>query len=171
MEFHLPFFALRKLPLSNSAAPSARGKRLRDSEDLSILIRNKTEPESQENYRLHKAQMSCIIHGFDEWHWVAYAFEDTEHDPKVDDDEVDDGEVGGDEAIFPQEIDEDLIVCGHDANKPIWRPRQYFLKAFEVHIKIVREEWDELVHKLEADRMEYVRLLTLIFFMASRLRV
>jgi hypothetical protein len=168
MEFHLSFFALRKTsPTDNS--PSICGKRLRDWEDLSLLARDKTKPGGQENYRLHKAQISCVIHGFDEWQWVTYAFEDTEHN-KAEDYEggdievgVDDGEVSGDEAMFCQEINEDPITRGHDANRPIWRPRQYFLKAFEVRIKVVREEWDDLVDKLEVDRTEYVYFLALGF--------
>jgi hypothetical protein len=64
-----------------------------------------------------------------------------------------------DAAVYDNEVVfiEDPIACGLDANKPIWRPREYFIKALEIRIKKVREEWDELVYMLQLDRNENVR--------------
>lgn len=112
MEFHLPFFALRKALTSNGPPPTVRAKRLREWEDLTLLTRDKTGSKGQEIYRLYKAQMSCVIHGFDGWHWVAYAFEDTQQDRK------DDGNGVG-KTIFSQGIHEDPISCRLDADNPI----------------------------------------------------
>jgi hypothetical protein len=159
MEFHLPFFALRKAPSSGGPTRRFRGKRLQESEELILLTRENTESDGQENYYLYAMHMACVTSGFGEWQWTNWTFEDTVHGVE-EDDEVDDGEVGaesgGAEAVADQVINEDPIVCGLDANNPIWRPRQYFLKAFEIRIKNVRREWDALVQRLEIDRKEYV---------------
>lgn len=153
----MPFYALRRAPPSDGPLPGARGNCLRDWEELTLLTRGKTESEGPENYRLHKAQMLCVVHGLSEWQWVAYAFEDTRHDSEGDENEIEN------EDVFGHEFNEDPIACGLDANLPIWRPRQYFLKAFEVRIRLLGKEWDKLVHMLEADRNEYVCFLTLRF--------
>jgi hypothetical protein len=111
MEFHLPFFALRKAPPSNSSPIKTREKALRGWVELTLLTRDKTESEGQENYRLHKAQMSCVVHGFDEWQWVAHTFEDTKHEYEDDGNPVGDGELNSNEVAFCQNINEDPITC------------------------------------------------------------
>jgi len=63
MEFHLPFFALREAPVSDNQRPTPIGKRLRDWEDITFLTRDEAEPEGQKTFRLHKAQISCVING------------------------------------------------------------------------------------------------------------
>lgn len=157
MEFHLPFFALRKAPqIANPSPPQGNGRRLREAYEFILLNRDKTGPEGQETYHLYKAEISCAVHGFDEWHWIAYAFEDTLHDLDNDDRVDDNGASDADGGTFCQQINEDPIARGLDADKPIWRPRQYFLKAFEIQIQTVLDEWDGLVHTLEVDRSEYV---------------
>jgi hypothetical protein len=121
---------------------------------VTLLTRDNKGSKSQERYRLHRAHISFVIHGFDEWNWTAWAFEDTDHELPESDDLAVDAEVGDDEAV----LIEDPIACGLlDANDPIWRPREYFTKVLEIRIKKVREEWDALVHMLQHDRNENVR--------------
>jgi hypothetical protein len=155
MEFHLPFFALRKTPPSDGSPPRAHGNRLRESKDLSFLKGRNTGPEEQENYCIYQAQISCVVCGLDDWQWVAYAFVDTEHD--------NDGDDLADKATSFEGLNEDPIACGLDANLPIWKPRQYFLKVFEIRAKQTRQEWDQLVRKLVLDISEYVCCVTLKF--------
>jgi hypothetical protein len=152
MEFHLPFFALRKAASSGGPTSRLNGKRLRHYEELTLLTREIAESNGQDNYCLYSMHIACVTQGFDEWQWTTWTFEDTVQEY----DEGGDENSSGFDAVAGQDINEDPIACGLDANKPIWRPRQYFLKAFEIRIKKVREEWDELVHKLEIDRREYV---------------
>jgi hypothetical protein len=58
-----------------------------------------------------------------------------------------------------EEIDEDPLAKWVDASRnPIWRPRQYFLRAFEAQLEEPRQEWDKLVRRLEVDITEYVCL-------------
>jgi hypothetical protein len=159
MEFHLPFFALRKAR-SPDNSPRVRGKGLRNSKDLLFLKEETTNSGEQENYRLYQAQISCVVHGFDEWQWVAYAFEDTQHEPSEHGDDNDDGDDLVDYATSSQGFKEDPIARGLNASLPIWRPRQYFLKALELRLTIVSREWHQLVYKLVADTSEYVSFLT-----------
>lgn len=136
---------------------------LRGSEPIYLLTRDKNNRAGQEKYHLHEAHMSCVVYGSDEWQWTAWAFEDTEHEPEDDNDVDISATIAGDELC--QDINEDPIIIGHHANKPIWKPRQYFLKAFETRIKKVGEEWGNLDRKLEVDQREYVcLLLKQIFF-------
>jgi len=107
-----------------------------------------------------------VVYGHDEWQWTACAFLDTEHDSgdlydfQSDDDGID-GENSGCGVILAQKLDEDPIVTGLNSSKPIWRPRQYFAKAFEVNIEEVSQEWHQLVHKMEVDIIAYVCLMHL----------
>jgi len=157
MEFHLPFFALRSVSSPGGPSLKTHGKPLRDVEDLTLLSQIRTRSADQEKYRLYKAHKSFVLHGFDEWQYVVWVFEDSQHDLVEDEDNrILGAELDGDSAMSCEEADEDPIIRGHDAHKVIWRPRQYFLKAFEMHIREFWEEWSALVDKLEVDRQEYV---------------
>ena len=86
-------------------------------------------------------------------------FEDTAHDFGDLNDDGNSDDTGGDvadEMTFPAGFNEDPITCGFDTRFPIWRPRQYFLRAFEARIQEPRREWDELVQQLVVDITEYV---------------
>lgn len=98
-----------------------------------------------------------MLHGFDEWQYVVWAFEDSQHDLAEDEENRTPGaELDCNSTMLCAELDEEPIIRGHDAHNVIWRPRQYFLKAFELHIREFWEEWSALVDKLEVDRQEYV---------------
>jgi hypothetical protein len=156
MEFHLPFFVLRKATETKVSTPRARGKWLRGWEELTLLIRDKTPPGNQEIYRLHKAQISCVIYGCDEWQWAAYVFEDTEYESGHNGNNVVNSRELHDGAATRGTDEEDPILCRSAIAQPIWRPRQYFLRAFEMQVRKCWTEWKGLVHLLEADRIEYV---------------
>jgi hypothetical protein len=152
MEFHIPFFALRPAPRSDQRLPPTRKKCLRSWEDITLLTKDTAGADGNENYRIHRAQISCVVHGSNEWQWTAWAFEDTNHDWEEEDDIYADATTHNDEVVFI----EDPITCGLDANKPIWRPREYFVKALEIRMKDVRDEWDYLVYRLQLDRKRNV---------------
>jgi len=155
MEFHLPFFALRKHPQPNSSHDKPSIHTMRKWTDISFTYGETSVSAGQEVYRLHEAQVSCVVYGHDEWQWTACAFLDNGYESGglYDAGEVFDGygEDGEDDGF-----DEDPIATGLHANNPIWRPRQYFAKALEVNIKEVSQEWSELVHRLECDITAYV---------------
>ena len=171
MEFHLPFFALRKVSSSGGPSLKTHGNPLRDFDDLTLLSHIRTKSVGQEKYRLYKAQKSVVLHGFDEWQYVVWAFEDSQHDLAEDEDNRTPGaELDDNSTMLCAEVDEEPIIRGHDAHNVIWRPRQYFLKAFEVHIREFWEEWSALVDKLEVDRQEYVSSFTVKLRKHSRFR-
>lgn len=161
MEFHLPFFALRKYPLPNYSHDKAPRHSIRKWMDISLTEGETSVPGRQEAYRLHEAQVSCVVYGHGEWQWTACAFLDNMHESGdlYDDGELYDGNREDGEAVVGQKVDgfdEDPIATGLHPSKPIWRPRQYFTKTFEVNIKEVSQEWHELTHKMEGDVIAYV---------------
>lgn len=165
MEFHFPYFALRKHPQPNSSHNKLSTNSLRRWEDLSLTDGETSVSGGQELYRLHEAQASLSVYGPDEWQWTACAFLDEAHESGnlYDYEETRDGEGEDEEdeedgenevAVLGQKavgFDADPIATGLDANNPIWRPRQYFVFAFEVYVREISQEWRELVHKLEYD--------------------
>lgn len=157
MEFHLPFFALRKLSQSENSCSSFCELPTRKFKDLYLSKEGNDVQNNQEKYKLHYAQVSCVVYGHDEWNYTAYAFKDTGHEEN---DDVDSNSHGENDALFTQEeIDEDPLAKWPDASRnPIWRPRQYFLRAFEAQLEEPRQEWDKLVRRLEVDIREYVCL-------------
>jgi hypothetical protein len=123
--------------------------------DISLTYGETSVSGGQEVYRVHEAQVSCVVYGHDEWQWTACAFIDNSYESghlydagEVHDGYGDDGEADG--------FDEDPIATGLQASRPIWRPREYFMKALEVNIKEVSQEWCELIHRLECDKIAYV---------------
>jgi hypothetical protein len=163
MEFHLPFFALRKHPQPNCSLNKRSIHNLRKWTDISLTDGETTVPGGQEVYRLHEAQASCVVYGHDEWQWTACAFLDNAYESgelyHYDAEEIHDGDGDDGEAIVDQKpdgFDEDPIAAGLHASKPIWRPRQYFTKALEVNIKEVSQEWHKLIDKMECDTIAYV---------------
>lgn len=160
MEFHLPFFALRKATNSDSSLPAILEKTLRKWEYLDLLGQHQSGSVVQEKYRLHQALQSCVVHGFDEWQWITYSFEDNQHEnnPDDEDDVAGDHQLNSNDVTFDED-DEDPILHHLDSHtQPLWRPRQFFLKAFEMQVRKFWLEWNSLVHKLEDDRSEYVSL-------------
>lgn len=157
MEFHLPFFALRKFSQSENSCSSVYELPTRKSKDLYLLKEGNDVQNNQEKYMLHYAQISCVVYGHDEWNYTAYAFKDTGHEEN---DDVDSNSHGENDALFTQEeIDEDPLAKWVDASRnPIWRPRQYFLRAFEAQLEEPRQEWDKLVRRLVVDIREHVCL-------------
>jgi hypothetical protein len=161
MEFHLPYFALRKVPLHEDLPRRTYRKCLRHWEDLTLLKTDRIGLGGEDNFRLYEAHTSCVVHGVDEWQWVAYAFKDAQHDSGgVYTHETDYGEFETKKDISSQEVYKDPMANGINADKPIWRPRQYFIKVFDMQMRQFKEEWDALVYMLEVDRSEYVGCFT-----------
>jgi hypothetical protein len=116
-----------------------------------------SESQDQEKYSIREAQISCVISGSDDWRWVSYAFVDTDFD----------GDEFGDGVMPYEDLHWDPIAAGNlEANMPIWKPREYFLKVFEIRIIQVQKEWDLLVRKVELSIDRYVSCHTSSFVKA-----
>jgi hypothetical protein len=161
MEFHLPYFALRKGPQPNPSQNKEPLHSMRKRTEISLIDGESSVPGGQEVYQLHEAQVSCVLYGHGEYQWTACAFIDNAY---VSGDLFDAGEPpdgdGEDRMAAPDQkadgFDEDPIGTGLHVSKPIWRPRPYFAKILEANSKEYSEEWHELIHKMEFDITAYV---------------
>lgn len=148
LDLHIPFFILRKSAPPEKSEGAVNNKPRRLWTDLSFLKLNKFDTQPQEPlevWGIQEAQISCIVAGSDHWRWVGYGFVDAEVD-----------------GILADSSDEDLlqdqIANGElEANFPIWRPRDYWIRVFEIRIGYVKSQWDYLIHKVELGVNQYVR--------------
>ena len=152
LDLHLPFFLLRKSKPPEASVGKLNSKPQRRWTDLSFLKIDNSDLQHQEPkevWGIHEAQTSCVVTGSDDWRWVGYGFVDTEIDGFLND-------------LSEDDLSFDQIAPGKlEANKPIWRPRDYWLKVFEIRIEQVRKEWEYLIHKVEISVNQYVRAQTL----------
>ena len=148
LDLHLPFFLLRKSAPPEESMGKVNTKPKRRWTDLSFLkidTSDSQDKEPKEVWGIHEAQASCVVTGSDDWRWVGYGFVDTEIDGFL-------ADLSEDDLSFDQ------IAAGElEANIPIWRPRDYWLKVFEIRIEQVRKEWEYLIHKVELSVNQYVR--------------
>jgi hypothetical protein len=147
LALHLPFFLLRDTPPDETES-SINTKPRRTWEDLAFLELDggKTQDgKPKKAWGMVEAHISCVVTGTDDWRWVCYGFVDAKT--------LIDGplhESSEDDLAMDQ-------IAGVRADAPIWRPRDYWLKAFEVRIDQVKRDWEYLVHKIESGIYRYVR--------------
>jgi hypothetical protein len=148
LDLHLPFFLLRKSTPPEESVGKVNTKPRRRWTDLSFLKIDTSDSQDQEPkevWGIHEAQTSCVVTGWDDWRWVGYGFIDTEIDGFLTD-------------LSKDDLGFDQIAAGKlEANIPIWGPRDYWLKVFEIRIEQVRKEWEYLIHKVELSVNQYVR--------------
>jgi hypothetical protein len=53
-------------------------------------------------------------------------------------------------------LHDQIAAGGLHSNYPIQKPRDYWIKIFEIRIHYVKRMWDYLVHKLELGVEQYV---------------
>lgn len=149
MELHLPFFILRKSPPPDITNCAVKMKPDRGWTDLSFLDldipdSNVQPPEGNEVWSLQEAQISCVVTGTDDWRWTAYGFVDAEVDGLLTD-------AGEEEMGFDQ------IAGGRiEAKYPIWRPRDYLIRVFELRINEITREYENLLCRLNLAFDRYV---------------
>jgi hypothetical protein len=147
LDLHLPFFIL-----SPSTPPEEFEGRLnlkpqRIWTDISFLKLEKFNlrpKEPMEVWGIQEVQFSFVVAGSDHWRWVGYGFVDAEIDGIL-------ADSFGDDLLLDQ------IAAGElEARLPIWTPREYWIRVFEIRIGVVRNHWDHLVHNLELSVKDYV---------------
>lgn len=148
LDLHLPFFLLRKSTPPGESVGKVNEKPRRRWTDMSFLKIGTSESQDQkpkEVWGIHEVQATCVVAGSDDWRWVGYGFVDAEIDGSLTD-------------LSEVDLSFDRIAAGElEADIPIWRPRDYWLKLFEIRIERVRKEWEYLIHKLELSVNQYVR--------------
>jgi len=142
---HIRCLLLRNSKPPQNPAPELNTKPRREWTDLPFLQPdgNERQNDSELAWGLQEAQISVVIAGVDDRHWVAYGFVDGEIDGSPADLCDADGEDG--QNFDPIASD----VAEVEASVPIWAPRDYWLRVFEIRLGKVREEWEQLVLGLE----------------------
>lgn len=139
----MPFFALRRhsqVPRDSRKRPD--GSPCRRSIELSFLTGSVSSTDgSPTSYWLHEVQTSFLVVGNNNTVWTAYLFTDTYHDggsAKSNHDDL---------SSYQQRSNEDelfydpLTMGHHDANIPIWDPREYFCLIVRIRLGLIKEEW------------------------------
>jgi hypothetical protein len=110
------------------------------------------DPSTTAQDCIYEVQISCLVTGFDEGSWVGLAFVDTYY--RGDDDRESaeyyaEQHAEAEESNIENPFLMDPLTGGEvDANAPIWKPREYFLRVLERRIDQVRLEWHNVVSRL-----------------------
>ena len=135
MEFHLPYYALRRSPLARN---DERG--LRRSGKFIPIRSDAGDPEY-----LYEAQISVLIVGIDEWFWTAYCCTETH--------------FSSEESIqFYKERGLDAPTGGaKPTHYPVWNPRDYWLLLLSLRLRQTTKEWANVVNTLDKRLQYHVR--------------
>jgi hypothetical protein len=148
LDLHLPCFILSKSTPPEEFGGNVNLKPRRNWTDLSFLELEKFDlrpKEPTEVWGVQEAQFSFVVTGSDCSKWLGCAFVDAEIDGIL-------------AESFEDDLTHDQIAAGEiQASFPIWTPREYWIRVFEIRIGYVRNQWDYLIHKLEIGINQYVR--------------
>jgi hypothetical protein len=144
LKFHIPYYAWRPVV----AGEGPRSKRNRKWTDLSFLTNGSSDLSKSANPVIYEAQISLYICGLTESTWTAYSFIDTYFDP--------DRELGDDEFSYETMMADPIADGDHDANQPIWDPREYFLMIIRIRVGQVLQEWQTLVREVDNCIRQYI---------------
>lgn len=154
LEFHLPFYAWRQSEgVIRDERPKRNGKPLRRSRELTFLeMALPIEPVSDLRDCIYEVQISGLVTGVDNWSWTAYTFVDTYYKGLDNSESV--------ESYVDRQMDgygPDPLTAGRYPNdRPVWRPREYFLRVFESRVDQVKQEWYNTVSTLLQQTEPYV---------------
>ena len=151
MEFHLPFYVLRRSPSPDMDkrfySQQGRDRPLRR---WGRLPRGLEDPDNNEF--IYEAQISVLVTGFDEWFWTTYCFTDRffqgEEPVQYYHEEKKDAPTGG---IRPIEF-------------PVWNPREYFLFILSWRFRQVTKEWNIIFRTLDSRLQSSVKTLLRRYF-------
>lgn len=148
LELHLPYFVWKE----GRPHTKSNTKTKFEWRDLSFLQAETPRSRRRKTFVAHQAHFSLTIYGFNDWRWVAYAFDNNhfdderfEHDLK-------------EETFSSVGFQEEPIIAGtlHDANMPILDPREYFLRVTQSRLRQVLNYWQDIVSHIKRNIDEYV---------------
>jgi hypothetical protein len=102
--------------------------------DLSFLDVQPPKSQAHRSYGIYEAQTSFHICGTGDRRWIAYAFVDTFF------------KENGSKEDFRYDP---IALSRPDARFPVFDPREYFLRIFDIRIAQVSYEWESLVRMVE----------------------
>jgi hypothetical protein len=157
LHFHLPVYIWRTQAQLKTDLRQKYGRPLRRSRDLSFLNLSQDPGGTAQQECLYEAQVSCLVTGLDDFAWVAYVFQDSYYQNPDDSASVESSqyhEYHDDPRMDP------LCAGKYPSDRPIWLPREYFLRVYDVRVEQARKEWSNTVHTL-LDRVQpYVSQLS-----------
>ncbi|KAI0816596.1 hypothetical protein GGR55DRAFT_627679 [Xylaria sp. FL0064] len=155
--FHFPYYALRKGPLyfkderyMKDGRPLRRSQRLGFLDETPWGVR-----ETQSEDCIYEAQISCLVAGLDDSSYIGYVFVDTYHDGPNSDESV---KSYYEKSNTSGRYSMDALSGGTlQADLPLWSPRLYFLRVFELRIEQVKEEWVNAVFVIQNKMSTYIQ--------------
>ncbi|RDW64274.1 hypothetical protein BP5796_10776 [Coleophoma crateriformis] len=145
LEFHLPYYAWRSMQSEQmDSRKRADRKALRRSEEVIHLdVKGhdlEIDPELKDY--IYEAQISVMITGMDNYFWTGYCFVDTYFKDQDDNRERVEHYCNSEQKLDP-------TSCGRmTADRPIWTPREYFLRTLSFRMDQVKQEWNNAVVQL-----------------------
>ena len=159
MAMHIPYYAWRKT--QHCDLRKFENEPLRSTRDVSFLGWD----DHERSGFLHEAQVSCVITGLNNYLWTAYCFADIFFEPKK-----------TRESLMSNMNSQGLRVDPFRNGKTIsdrdfHDPRIYFLAVLRVRLEQIRNEWQQVLQKLEASVRGYEKVcgLALVYFLSSPL--
>ncbi|KAI1419347.1 hypothetical protein F5Y12DRAFT_789156 [Xylaria sp. FL1777] len=155
--FHFPYYAWRNGPVYFSDERCMKdGRPLRRSQRLGFLDETPWGVRgTQSEDCIYEAQISCLVAGLDDSSYIGYAFVDTYHDGPNSDESV---KEYHEKSNTPGHYSMDPLSGGMlQADRPLWSPRIYFLRVFELRIEQVKEEWVNAVFMIQKKTSTYIQ--------------
>jgi hypothetical protein len=140
---HFSYFAFQDRKPEILRKPGDRKSNRSTWTDLSFLD-PRDEPDT---CGMCQAQLSFIVSGSDNTHWIAYNLEDTSFNP--------DREIGDDERDEHQRMDQ-ISMGKFDANMPFADAREYYLAISLIKVKHARNEFQRVFGRVEASFMNHI---------------
>ncbi|KAE9366670.1 hypothetical protein N431DRAFT_495096 [Stipitochalara longipes BDJ] len=128
----------------NDSRELADGSPIRRSEEVMHLPNEgHASPKSRDMPEyIYESQISVMVSGIDDWIWTAYCFVDVYFKESIHTEQVEYYSSHADDRMDPHS-------CGkYAADRPVWDPRKYFLRALSARMEQIREEWDNSVSLL-----------------------
>jgi len=144
MELHFPYYELKEVS-STSSTPRER------QIDVAFLNSDSICPQHSSKYGIYAARFSLLISGRDHVRWTAHAFFDHANAEELYEDDCEHEE---DPIASPLEADQNSVIVS--ANRPIYNPREYYLRVLETRSATIVVQWRAVVSWLEHKTREYV---------------
>ncbi|KZL72472.1 transcription factor sef1, partial [Colletotrichum tofieldiae] len=159
LEFHIPYYVWgEETDIRRDIRKQPNGNPWRASTDLSFLLNSKSSGvDGSPTGCLYEAQTSLVVTGPNSSIWTACLLTDTYFRDQMD---INDEELLSyhDAARVNDGLYYDPLTSGdHDANIPVWNPREYYCLVLMVRIKRIKEEWVKILYHLKNRIDEYVR--------------
>ncbi|RYP73464.1 hypothetical protein DL771_003636 [Monosporascus sp. 5C6A] len=146
LEFHLPFYALRKHKKTLRDLRTRRtGEPLRQSQDVSFLRTLLEKNDNSGNDIIYQAKVSCLVSGWDRYSWVAYMFIDLYFEESHVDEDLE-SITDYEQHLRDDGVRLDPFTAGETTSHAALRePREYFLQVLAVRLSKTKHEWKHLV--------------------------